>query len=208
MKIIKTILDRPYIVILITAVILLFSSDSNISYVLGLICVIFTTSIIYTIIQKKWLRLLLSFFGYFVFLFFWLIFYMFLNEIQPQIEIGDSKFYSNEILKSTNLMIPNKLKIISKLDTIVFMGIEDEYDAECLYRGPKKLIIELENNIISNKEFSKANELPNYPTKVLNHSNFNLNDLKAVYRKEGGGGIINIAFDNSNSKMYYSAWYY
>ncbi len=210
MKIIKTILDRPFLVILITAIIALFSTERYILHSLGLICVLFSISIIYTIIQKNWSRLTLSFMAYFFFLFFWFVLLLFYSMVGggPQIAIGDSKFYSDEILQRTDLMVPNQLKLISKLDTIKYQGIESEYDAECLYRGPKKLIKELENKIISNKEFSKANELSKYPTKVLTHKNFNLNELKSVYVKQAGMCTIYIAFNKSNSRLYYSAYYY
>ena len=212
MKFIKTILDRPYLVILITAIIALVFPDIYILYSLGLIFVLFAISIVYTITQKKWLRLTLSILGYFVFFVLWTGFVLFKgvsDDLKPQIEIGDSKFYSNEILKSANLKIPNDLKIISKLDTIVYMGFEKEYDAECLYAGSKKLIIELENNIISNKDFRKVNQLEKYPTKVLNRDNFNLNEIKSVYKKEAEGRyILYIAIDKSYSKLYYSAFYF
>ena len=212
MKIIKTILDRPYLLILITGIIALVFPDRYILYSLGLICVLFAISIVYTIIQKKWLRLTLSILGYFLFFVLWIGFIIFQgvsDDLKPQIENGDSKFYSNEILKSSNLKIPNDFKIISKLDTIVYMGFENEYDAECLYAGSKKLIIELENNIISNKDFRKVNELVKYPTKVLTQDNFYLNELKSVYKKESEGRyIIYIAIDKSYSKLYYSAFYY
>ena len=212
MKIIKTILDRPYLVVLIAAIIALVFPDSYILYLVGLIFVLFAISIVYTIIQKKWLRLTLSILGYFLFIVLWMGFIFFKgmsDDLKPQIEIGDSKFYSKEILKSTNLKVPNDLKIISKLDTIVYMGLENEYDAECLYAGSKKIIIELENNIISNKDFRKVNELEKYPTKVLNRDNLKLNEIKSVYKKESEGSyIIYIAVDKSYSKLYYSAFYY
>jgi len=212
MKIIKTILDRPYLVILIAAIITLISPNKYFLYSIGIISVVFSISIIYSIVQKKWLRLVLSFFSYFVFFILCIVFVFFKgysDDIKPQIEIANSKFYANEILKSANLKIPNVLKIISKLDTIVYIGFENEYDAECLYAGSKKLIIELENNIISNKDFRKVNELEKYPTKVLNRDNFNLNEIKSVYKKESEGRfIIYIAVDKSYSKLYYSAFYY
>ena len=101
MKFIKTILDRPYLVILITAIIALVFPDIYILYSLGLIFVLFAISIVYTITQKKWLRLTLSILGYFVFFVLWTGFVLFKgvsDDLKPQIEIGDSKFYSNEIL--------------------------------------------------------------------------------------------------------------
>lgn len=194
--------------ILIAAIIALVFPDSYILYLVVLLFVLFTISVVYTIIQKKWLRLTLSILGYFFFIVFWMGF-IFLKELKPQIEIGDSKFYSKEILEGANLKVPNDLKIISKLDTIVYIGVENEYDAECLYAGSKKTIIELENNIISNKDFRKVNELEKYPTKVLNRDNLKLNEIKSVYKKESKGSyIIYIAVDKSYSKLYYSAFYY
>ena len=87
--------------------------------------------------------------------------------------------------------------------------MENEYNAECLYTGSKKIILELENNILAKKEFIKINELDAYPTKVLTQDNFNLNELKSVYKKESEGRhIIYIAFNKSYTKLYYSAFYY
>jgi energy-coupling factor transporter transmembrane protein EcfT len=212
MKIIKTILDRPYLVIFIAFIIALVIPDSYSFYSLAMVCLIFITSIIYTIIEKKWLRLFLSFLGFFAFLLAWMSFIFlkgFNDELTPIVKIGDEKFYSNEILKSSDLRIPNGLKIISKLDSIIYVGIENEYDAECIYTGPSKLITELENDIISNKDFSKVDQLENYPTRVISQYNFNLKELKSVYKKESEGSfIIYFAFDKSNAKVYYSANYY
>lgn len=212
MKALITILERPYLVVLIATLIAFLSLQIDVFYCLVLTGVIFTTSIIYTISQKKWSRLTSSILGYFAFLVLWIGFILFkgfYDELKPEVEIGDSDFYLNEILTSSNIKIPKDLKIISKLDTITYIGIEDEYDAECLYTGPSRLIIKLENNIISNKEFSKAKELVQYPTEVLNSDNFNLNDLKSVYIKDvEGRSVIYIAFNKDNSKLYYSAFYY
>jgi hypothetical protein len=59
------------------------------------------------------------------------------------------------------------------------------------------------------KDFSKINQLEKYPTKVLNQQNFNLNELKSVYKKEMEGSYkIFIAINKTNSKIYYSAVYY
>jgi energy-coupling factor transporter transmembrane protein EcfT len=212
MKIIKTILDKPYLVILIAAIITLVSPNKYFLYSIGIISVVFSISIIYSIVQKKWLRLVLSCLSYIVFFILWMVFVFFKgysDDVKPQIEISDSKFYANEILKSTNLKLPNGIKIIAKLDTIVYTGIENEYDAECLYVGTEKIMIELENSIISRKDFIKVSELEKYPTRVLTQNNFNLNELKSVYKKESEGSfIIFIAFDKSYSKFYYSALYY
>jgi len=211
MKIIKNFFYRPYLVILIAIIITLIFPERYILHSLVLICVFFTISIIYLLIQKKWLRFTLSVLGYFFFIILWVLFQLSASfgdaYTNPETKIGDSKFYSNEILNNTNIKMPKDLKIISKLDTIVYMGIEGEYNAECLYSGSKNLILELENKINTNKEFKKVDQLQVYPTNILSQENFNINELKSVYKKESEGRyIIYIAF--SNTKLYYSAFYY
>jgi energy-coupling factor transporter transmembrane protein EcfT len=208
MKIIKSILDRPYLLILVAFLITIMPLREYVFYSIIFIVIIFGISILYTIIQKKWLRLFFSILCYFAFFISWavIIFFRgFSEEFKPVKEIGDSKFYSQEILKTTQLGIADELKIISKLDTIVYVGIEDEYDAECLYEGPSKLIKVLESAIISDKEFSKVDKLDNYPSKVVNQQNFRLTDIKAIYRKESQGRyIVHVAFNKSRTKLYYT----
>lgn len=212
MKIIKTILDKPYLVILIAAIITLVSPNIFLLYSIGIIIAIFSISIIYFFVQKKWLRLLLSFLSYIMFFIIWIVFAFlkgYSDDLKPQIEIADSKFYATEILKSTNLDLPKGIRLIAKIDTIIYTGLENEYDAECLYVGTEKIMIELENNIISRKDFIRVSQLENYPTKVLTPNNFNLNELKSVYKYESDGRyIIFIAFNKSYSKFYYSAIHY
>jgi energy-coupling factor transporter transmembrane protein EcfT len=215
MKVIKSILDRPFLVILIAALILilvpLIFPIQYFFYSFIIIVLIFTISLIYTIVQKKWLRLffsVLGFVGFFIILSIIFI-YGFYDAISTKYEIGDSKFYSNEIAYSSNLHISRDLKLVSKLDSIFYVGLEREYDAECLYTGPKRSIQELERNIISQKEFTKVKQIENYPTQVLTKTNFNLKDLNSVYKKESDGHyIIYVAFDKMYSKFYYSAVYY
>ena len=215
MKIIKKILYTPYLVILISLTIGLISPIKITPYSLGFISLCFLSSIIYIAIQKKWLRTIFSLIGY-VFGLVFIIIIMILKEelfsdnlYKPKTQITDSEFYTNEIFNSSNLNIPKELKIISKLDTIVYMGFENEYDAECLYYGSEKIISQLEKNIISNKDFKKVNKLESYPTKVINEVKFNINDLKSVFKKESEGRyIIHIAFNKSCTKLYYSAFYY
>jgi hypothetical protein len=86
MKIIKTILDRPYLLILIAAIITLVSPNKYFLYSIGIISVIFSISIIYSIVQKKWLRLALSFLSYIVFFILWIVFVFFKgysDDIKP-----------------------------------------------------------------------------------------------------------------------------
>jgi energy-coupling factor transporter transmembrane protein EcfT len=86
MKIIKTILDRPYLLILIAAIITLVSPNKYFLYSIGIISVIFSISIIYSIVQKKWLRLAFSFLSYIVFFILWIVFVFFKgysDDIKP-----------------------------------------------------------------------------------------------------------------------------
>jgi energy-coupling factor transporter transmembrane protein EcfT len=212
MEVIKSILNKPYLVILFAILIALVTPNKYGFYSFAFIGIIFTFSIVYTIIQKKWLRLFLSFLGFFVFFIAWIALVIangFSNDLKPEVEIGDAKFYKNEINKSSNLKIFPELKLISKLDTITKIGLGGDYRAECLYTGPSKLIIALEKEVISQKEFSKVKEIENIQTEILNEKNFDLNELKSVYKKESEGYcIIYIAFDKNYSKFYYSAIYY
>jgi energy-coupling factor transporter transmembrane protein EcfT len=212
MEVIKSILNKPYLVVLLAAFIAIVTPNRYSFYSLAVIFTIFTVSIIYTIIQKKWLRLFLSFLGFFGFFIAWIGFIFiigFSNDLKPEVEIGDAKFYKNEIKKSSNLKIFKELKLISKLDTIKYIGMGGDYDAECLYTGPRKLIIDLEEEVISQKEFNKVKEIEDTQTTNLKENNFNLKELKSLYKKESEGGcIIHIGFDKNNSKLYYSAYYY
>lgn len=212
MKIIKSIFDRPYLVILIAFLISIMPLKEYMFYAMSCILIIFGISIIYSIIQKKWRRLFFSILAYFAFFVTWAVimfFKGFSEELKPVKEIGDSKFYFQEILKTTKLGIKDELKIISKIDTIVYVGIEDEYDAACLFTGPEKSIKELESAIISDKDFSQVDRLDNYPTNVINNQNFRLDDIKSIYRKESEGRyIVYVAFNKSRTKFYYDATYY
>lgn len=212
MEVIKSILNKPYLVVLLAAFIAIVTPNRYSFYALAVIFIILTVSIIYTIIQKKWLRLFLSFLGFFVFFIAWIRFIFitgFSNDLKPEIEIGDDEFYKNEIEKSSNLKILPELKIISKLDTIKYIGMGGDYDAECLYTGPSKLITKLEKEVISQKEFNKVKEIEDTQTTNLKENNFNLKELKSVYKKESEGVCnIYIGFDKNNSKFYYSAYYY
>jgi energy-coupling factor transporter transmembrane protein EcfT len=211
MRIIKIILDKPYLVLLITTLIVVLIPIKYFLYSLMAICLIFTISLIYTIFQKKWLRLTLSILTYLCFFIVWFFYGFFKdisNEIKPISEVGNVHFYKNEIKKSSDIIIPKGLKIMSKLDTIIYKGIENEYDAECLYKGPENEILEIEQTLINNKDFIKTHQLEKYPTSVLNQHNFNLRELKSVYVKELEGIKIFIAFNKENTKFYYSAFYY
>jgi energy-coupling factor transporter transmembrane protein EcfT len=221
MRLINSILSKPYLVFLIALIIALITPDTYFLYSLAIVSIIFIITIIFTITQKKWLRLFLSLLGCFIFFIAWIVFIFirgfnndaspsgFSSDLKPEIEIGDNEFYKNEIKKSSNLTIFPELKILSKLDTIEYIGMGGDYRAECLYTGPSKIILDMENKIILQKEFNKVKEIEDNQTEILNDKNFNLMDLKSVYKKESEGYcIIYIAFDKNYSKFYYSAIYY
>jgi len=208
MKILKYIFDRPYLVILI-AFLIAFIRPGEYAFILLwsilIIFLIFIASIVNVIIQKKWQQLILSFCLtiFFVFTFIIINFFIELNEVfSPRIEIGDVKFYSKEIENSTGLKISKELNILSKIDTIVYVGFEREYDAECLYTGSSKIISELEKQIISKKEFSKVGQ-------ISIDQKIKFKDIKSIYTKESDGRYkIYIAFNKNNTKFYYNAFYY
>ena len=208
MKILKFIFDRPYLVILI-AFLIAFIRPGEYAFILLwsilIIFLIFIASIVNVIIQKKWQQLILSFCLtiFFVFTFIIINFFIELNEVfSPRIEIGDVKFYSKEIENSTGLKISKELNILSKIDTIVYIGFEREYDAECLYTGSSKIISELEKQIISKKEFSKVGQ-------ISIDQKIKFKDIKSIYTKESDGRYkIYIAFNKNNTKFYYNAFYY
>jgi len=208
MKILKYIFDRPYLVILI-AFLIAFIRPGEYAFILLwsilIIFLIFIASIVNVIIQKKWQQLILSFCMtiFFVFTFIIINFFIELNEVfSPRIEIGDVKFYSKEIENSTGLKISKELNILSKIDTIVYVGFEREYDAECLYTGSSKIISELEKQIISKKEFSKVGQ-------ISIDQKIKFKDIKSIYTKESDGRYkIYVAFNKNNTKFYYNAFYY
>jgi hypothetical protein len=59
--------------------------------------------------------------------------------------IGNAKFYSKEIEISTSIKISKELKILSKIDKLVYEGFEREYKVECLYAGSSNIINYCEN---------------------------------------------------------------
>jgi len=208
MKILKYIFDRPYLVILIAFLITFIRSGEYATIVLWSIIIIiltFIASIVNVIIQKKWQQLILSFFLtiFFVFAFSIINVFIGLNEVLlPKILIGDAKFYSKEIENSTGIKISKELKILSKIDTIIYEGFEREYHVECHYAGSSKIISNLEEQIISKKEFSKVGE-------ILISQNEEYRDVKSIYRKGLVGSYsIYIAFNKNNTELLYRAIYY
>jgi len=210
MKIIKYALGNPFIVLLVSLIVLAIIPNQHALYAFALVFSLFFISLIYMLIQKKWLKLILSFFGYIAFFILFVVFMAMSESMKPQISIGDKDFYKNEISNTLNLKIPSQLKLVAKTDTIYFIGPGGgDYNAECLYEGSKKSIAQLERKISGQKSFVKIDKLEAYPTEVLNNKNFDLLELETVYRlEEDGRYIIHVAFNRSRTKFYYKASHY
>lgn len=209
MKILKSIFGNPIWIILLVTIIA-FAIPRQ--FILGksiAICSLMGISLLVLIFNRQWLRLFLGFLGYCIFLVGSIFFSMFDSMAEPNYEIGDRKFYDDEIHGATKVYVPKQLEIIAKIDTIVFMGIEGEYNAECLYSGNSSAIIKLEKQILLKKEFKKLKELDDFPTKVITKKNFNVNEFKSIYRKEEIGRYnIVLAFNKNHTRFYYKALYY
>ena len=209
MKILKYLLESPYLIILISLILLGIAPYEHSELLTGLMCLVYICSIIYIIAQRKWRKLIISLIGPFLIITItYFFFYGFGNNMNPEIELGDSEFYKEEILRTSNLKIPNNLKLLSKKDTILHIGIEGEYDAECLYTGRPKDIKKLESKIISQKEFKKIDPNQDFSDEI-SKIKLSLKDIKSVYTKHSEGSyIIYFAIDNLHSKIYYTAKHY
>jgi energy-coupling factor transporter transmembrane protein EcfT len=210
MKTVKYALGNPFIILLVSLIVLSIIPNQHALYAFVLVFALFFISLIYMLIQKKWLKLILSFLGYIAFFILFVVFMAMSESMKPQISMGDQDFYKNEISNTLNLEIPSQLKLVAKTDTIYFIGPGGgDYNAECLYEGSKKSIAQLERKISGQKTFAKIDMLEAYPTEVLNNKNFDLLELESVYRlQEDGRYIIHVAFNKSRTKFYYKASHY
>lgn len=173
--------------------------------------ILFLLSLLIILFQQKWLKLLFSTVLYAIFFILWIIVGAF-NDIQNDLyhtKIGDASFYKNELKQSSNLEIPSEMDLIAKIDTIRYIGFEGEYDAECLYKGSKKVILKLQKAIESNKEFIKNDSINFERSDVVQKEKINNESFKYGYTKSiEGRCIINIAFNKTKTSLYYSAFYY
>jgi hypothetical protein len=209
MKILKYIFESPYLIILI-AIILMVISPNEINLFVALIMFLtYISSIIYIITQRKWRKLIISLIGpFFIVAIIFYFFYEFANGLKPRSELGDSKFYTEEILRTSNLKIPKEFKFVSKIDTIVYIGMGGDFDSECLYTGSKISIKKLESQILSQKEFKKTEPILD-PSEILTEKNFKKNNLKSVYMKDVENSYtVYIAFDKYHSKIYFKSIHY
>lgn len=186
----------------------LFFSSYSILIIL-FICLLLSSSILLALFQGKWRLAFYSFllqigifFGCYILAgFFWLL--------CPGRDIGNADFYSNEIYNQTNLTIPKELTLISKIDTIGYGGIEHEYEAECLYQGPKHVIEAFEDSLKVQPGISNNEGPIDLSKSVINLSQFKKKDIGSSYSMSKEGSYnIDIAFNKQKTKMYYSAFYY
>jgi hypothetical protein len=173
------------------------------------ICTFLAISILYTLMQRKWLLALTGIFLYVGYMFCLSFLIIIVGTIMGHSSVVDEAFYSSEINSTTNLTIPKDLHLISKKDTIYYVGIENEYDAECLYEGPKETIMALENNLKMQTGISSNDQLPDLSETEINLSKFKKKDIGTSYSTSKEGSYdIDIAFNKEKTRMYYSARYY
>lgn len=173
------------------------------------ICLLLSSSILLALFQGKWRLALYSFLLQMGIFFGCYVLAGFLWLLCPGRDIGDADFYSNEIYNRTHLSIPKELKLISKIDTIGYGGIEHEYEAECLYQGPKHVIEALEDSLKVQPGISNNEGPIDLSKSVINLSQFKKKDIGSSYSMSSEGSYnIDIAFNKQKTKMYYSAYYY
>lgn len=220
MNLLKNILARPVLVILI--LILFWSSfiyfnlnsNENLSKFSAIgSLLILLISLLLIGFEKKWIKLIFSSLVYLIFFAVIVLFLglMMMTNYSPEIdsEVGDTEFYKKEIKKRTGIEVPQDFKLIAKIDTIRYMGMEGEYDAECLYYAPSNSIINFEKKVKSNSKFKKF-EITEALNSISNRFNFKNLDLKSfskcyVYEEEGRF-TITIAF--KKDAIFYDAFYY
>ena len=118
--------------------------------------------------------------------------------MKPENLVGNREFYVSEIFKSSGIEIPEELILVAKLDPIVLIGVESEYNAECIFEGSSKIIKELERKIKKNTNFIKVDKLDNYPTELINPDNFSVKSIKSIYKGKLLDDVIYISFDKTS----------
>jgi hypothetical protein len=164
MNVLKNILSKPLLVIIF--LILFWSSFiyfnlnaienfSRFSAIGSLLILLF--SLVLIGFQKKWIKLIVSSLLYIAFFCVTGIILAMWSISDPELnsEIGDAVFYKKEIKYRTGVDVPQDFKLSAQIDTIHYMGMEGEYDAECLYYAPNSSISNFEKKIKSNSKFKK-----------------------------------------------------
>ncbi len=219
MKFVKNILEKPLLVILILILfwslfIIFFDLNpdayfSRISAIASLL--ILLLSLVLIGFQKKWIKLIFASLLYIVFFSVITLFFALWTLVDPETnsEIGDAEFYKKEIKSRTGVDVPQDFALSAKIDTIHYMGMEGEYDAECLYAAPIKSISNFEKKIKSNPNFNelKISEAFDSTSVRLNYKELDFNSFTKCYvYKEDGRFTITIAF--KKNAVYYDAFYY
>jgi hypothetical protein len=216
MNVLKNILSKPLLVIIFLILfwssLIYFNASENfikISIIASLIIILVSLGLIG--FQKKWIKLIVStlfyiaFFCVIVFIFsIWLIF-----DPENNSEIGDAVFYKKEIKYRTGVDVPQDFKLSAQIDTIHYMGMEGEYDAECLYYAPNSSISNFEKKIKSNSKFKKLEitEALDSNSVRLNYKDLDLKSFSKCYvYDEVGRFTIKIAF--KKDAIFYDAFYY
>ena len=216
MNVLKNILSKPLLVIIFLILfwssLIYFNASENfikISIIASLIIILVSLGLIG--FQKKWIKLIVStllyiaFFCVIVFIFsIWLIF-----DPENNSEIGDAVFYKKEIKYRTGVDVPQDFKLSAQIDTIHYMGMEGEYDAECLYYAPNSSISNFEKKIKSNSKFKKLEitEALDSNSVRLNYKDLDLKSFSKCYvYDEVGRFTIKIAL--KKDAIFYDAFYY
>jgi len=218
MKIVKNILEKPLLVILILilfwSLFIYFNLNSlenisRLSVIGSLLILLF--SLVLIGFQKKWIKLIVSSLLYIVlfsvFAFFFLLWTI--SDPETNFEIGDSAFYKEEIKFRTGVDVPQDFKLSAQIDTIHYMGMEGEYDAECLYYAPSNSISNFEKKINSNPNFKKLeiSEAFDSTSVRLNYKELDFKSFSKWYvYQEDGRFTITIAF--KKDAIFYDAFYY
>lgn len=206
---------KPFLILLILlvfwTVFLIFGepSSSNILYLSIFSGFLLFTSFLVIAFQKKWIKILYTFILYSI-SFILIISFFILSSVfdKDNYSLGDKDFYLTEVKGTTGLIL-NNLKIINKIDTIRYIGMEGEYDAECLFIGERGQIIEFENQIKRNIKFDK---IKNVNIKSGFDTRLNIRDLRdykflSWYEYEDDGRFeVQIAFGDNT--IYYKAIHY
>ncbi len=133
-------------------------------------------------------------------------------EDSYRIDIGNDKYYRNEISDRSDLNLPENLTLIAKIDTVHHMGPGgSDYSAGCIYQGSKSSISELQRSISRNKKFKIVKENIEIPESFSFESKSSKNRMEftTVYIS----GIKNccsveIAFDKTGTRIYFFENFY
>lgn len=174
----------------------------------------FLFSVISIIYFKKWGTLffsVLAYIGFYIFLFFVYISQSIVEE-SLRIDIGNDKYYRNEIADQSDLNLPENLTLVAKIDTVHHIGPGgSDYSAGCIYQGSKISISKLQRSISRNKKFKFVKENIEIPKSFSFESKSSKNRMKftAAYISEiQNKNTVEIAFDKTGTKMYFYEHFY